>query len=128
MKKTTIALLLIVTVLTLSVLSLVGCGLFNKTSFDEAKENLSNAGYTITELTGEEYEETPDALLSVSSATLERYVHAVKGSDEIHMFLFVSVQIASDEYTFMEMDGLLGGQNNQVVYFATKQARKDSKL
>ena len=127
MKKTA-ALLLIVTVLTLSVLSLAGCGLFNNTSFDEAKENLKNAGYTVTELTGEEYVETPDALPSVSSATLERYVYAVKGSEEIHIFLFTSVDTASNEYTFMQMNGLLSGQNNQVVYFATKQARKDSKL
>lgn len=127
MKKTAV-LLLIVTVLTLSVLSFAGCGLFNNTSFDEAKENLKNAGYTVTELTGEEYVETPEALPSVSSATLERYVHAVKDSDEIHIFLFRTVQIASDEYTFMHMEGLLGGQNNQVVYFATKQARTDSKL
>jgi len=127
MKKTAV-LLLIVTVLTLSVLSLAGCGLFSNTSFDEAKENLKNAGYTVTELTGEEYVETPDALPSVSSATLERYVYAVKDSEEIHIFLFTSVDTASNEYTFMQMNGLLGGQNNQVVYFATKQARKDSKL
>ena len=127
MKKTAV-LLLIVTVLTLSVLSLAGCGLFSNTSFDEAKENLKNAGYTVTELTGEEYVETPDALPSVSSATLERYVYAVKDSEEIHIFLFTSVDTASNEYTFMQMNGLLGGQNNQVVYFATKPERKDSKL
>ena len=127
MKKTTVALLL-VAVLTFSVLSFAGCGLFKDTSFDEAKENLKNAGYTITELTGEEYVETPDALPSVSASTLERYVHAVKGSDEIHMFLFISVDVASSEETFMHMNDLLSGQNNQVVYFATAQARKDSKL
>ena len=67
-------------------------------------------------------------LPSVSSSTLERYVHAVKGSDEIHMFLFTTVDVASNEAEFMDMNGLLSGQNNQVVYFATKQARKDSKL
>ena len=127
MKKTAV-LLLIVTVLTLSVLSFTGCGLFNNTSFDQAKENLKNAGYTIIEMTGKEYEETPDALPSVTSVNLERYVHAVKGSDEIHIFLFTSIDAASSEYTFMHMDDLLGGQNNQVVYFATKQARTDSKL
>ena len=126
--KRTAALLLVVTILTLSVLSLTGCGLFKITSFDEAKANLENAGYTVTELTGEEYVETPDALLSVSSATLERYLYAVKGSDEIHVFLFSTINTASNEATFMHMDGLLSGQNNQIVYFATKQARTDSQL
>ncbi|MBR1747601.1 MAG: hypothetical protein IJ735_05250 [Clostridia bacterium] len=126
MKKSE-SLLLAITVLTV-ILSFAGCSLFNNTSFDEAKENLKNAGYTVTELTGEEYVETPDALPSVSSATLERYVYAVKNSEEIHIFLFTSIDTASNEYTFMHMEGLLGGQNNQVVYFATKQARTDSKL
>lgn len=126
--KKTIVLLLIVTVMTFAVLSFVGCGLFNKTGFDDAKSNLEKAGYTVTVLTGEEYVELPDALPSVSSSTLERYAHAVKGDDEIHIFLFTSVDTASNESEFMNMDNLLQGQNNEIVYFATKQARKDSKL
>ena len=125
MKKTIIA-LLVVTVLT--AVSLAGCSLFNNTSFDDAKKNLDAAGYAITELTGEEYVNTPDAQPSVSSANLERYVHAVKGDDEIHIFLFTSINAASNEYTFMQTDGLLGGQVNQVVYYGTKQARKDAKF
>lgn len=126
MKKITIA-LLVITIFA-SVLSFAGCGLFKDTDYDEAKENLKNAGYTITELTGEEYVKTPDALTTVSSSTLERYLYAVKGDEQIHIFLFKTIDIATNEEKFMNMNGLLSGQNNEIVYFATKQARKDSQL
>jgi len=127
MKKTSVILLAVI-ILTLSVLSFAGCELLSFTSFDEAKANLESAGYTVTELTGEEYVELPDALPSVSSATLERYIYAVKGDDEIHIFLFPTIDIASNESTFMIMSGLFSGQSNEVVYFATRQARADAKF
>ena len=84
--------------------------------------------YTVTEMTGEEYIEMPDALPSASSADMERCIRAIKGSDESQIFLFAAIEIASTEKEFVSMKWRLSGQNNEIVYFATKQAGKDSKL
>lgn len=128
MKKTGSFLLAALMLLSLFAVSLSGCGLFNSVTPDEAKANLEAAGYTVTVLSGEEYTELDNPYF-LTAAELETYLYAVKGSDEIHMFFFSSIDLASRNYDFMTAPGkLLGGQVNELVYFATKQARKDAKL
>ena len=128
MKKIRIA-LVVVMILTIAAATLVGCGLFKDISFDDAKTNLENAGYTVVVMTGEEYVETEDAYPTILSTELVKCLHAVKGNEEIRIFVFNSVDHASDNYSFMSDNKLTTtGQSNEVVYLATKQAKKDAQI
>ena len=127
MKKTG-SFILVAVMLVLFVVSLTGCGLFKSIDLNEVKENLENAGYTVTVMTGAEYEATDNAAPAVSSVDLNTYLYAVKGTDEIHLFFFVSVDAASANADFIYINSATRGQNNDVVYFASKQAKKDAKI
>ena len=114
-------------VLTLSLLCFSGCFLFKSISIDEVKANLENAGYEVTVMSGEDYiesEENPYPTLI--SSELKEYLYAVKGEDEIHLYFFYTTDDASENYDFMNNSKLKSGQINDVVYFATKQAKKDA--
>ena len=124
--KKTVVFLLIVTILTLSVISFAGCGLFKGIQLDEVKTNLENAGYTVTVMTGDEYVETEDAVPAIGSSELDNYLYAVKGEDEIHIFFFYTIDIASFNSDFIHIKSLLGGQINEVIYRGTRQAIKDA--
>lgn len=129
MKKTVSFLLTVASLLTLTVVSFTGCGLMKEITVDEAKSNLEDAGYTVTVMSGEEYVESDKNEYMLMEVDLLDYLYAVKGSDEIHMYFFVSIDAATHNYEFMSAPkNLLGGQSNTVVYFATKQARKDAKV
>ena len=128
MKKTKILILLVAVFMAISVVSLMGCGLFKEIKLSEVQANLKNAGYEVNVMTGEEYVQTEDADPFVTSGELETYLYAVKGNDLIHMFFYYTVDDASWDHDAMIYPGLLSGQSNRVVYFATKQARKDAKL
>ena len=127
--KKTITLLLTAAFLLTVVASFSGCKLFKSMTLDEAKDNLDGAGYTVTVMTGQEYVDSDENTFGLMAAELENYLYASKGSDEIHLFFFVDVDTASRNYNFMiAPNKLLGGQSNKVVYFATRQARKDAKV
>ena len=107
---------------------LSGCNLKGLT-VEEAKTNLEAAGYTVTVREGEEFIESGDCEFdTIFSSELEHYLYAEKGEDKIYMYFFININTASNNYTFMTMDGLRSGQNNKTVYFGTKQAVKDSKI
>jgi len=127
--KKTVSLLLVVAVLsTVVAMCFAGCNLFKSITLDEAKANLEGAGYEVTVMTGEEFVNSDNETYTITAAELEHYLYAVKGDDVIRMYFFVSVDAASDNYDFMSDSKLLGGQSNSVVYFATKQARKDAQV
>ena len=127
--KKTITLLLTAAFLLTVVASFSGCKLFKSMTLDEAKANLEGAGYTVTVMTGQEYVDSDENTFGLTAAELENYLYASKGSDEIYLFFFVDVDTASRNYDFMiAPNKLLGGQSNKVVYFATRQARKDAKV
>ena len=129
MKKRIATLLLVVLILAVSVTGLMGCGLFNTVTFEEVESNLNAAEYTVTVMSGKDYiESDKNPYPFLNEAELESYLYAVKGDDEIHVYYFRSIDIAENNYSFMSNSNLLGGQNNQIVYFATKQARKDAKV
>ena len=120
------SLLFAVSFLALSVISFAGCSLFTGIDLEEVKGNLENAGYTVNVMTGDEYVETDDAVLTITSAELEKYLYAVKGEDEIHIFFFINIDTASFNSDFIYINGLLGGQHNEVIYRGTRQAIKDA--
>ena len=127
MKRIISSLIAVALLAAIAVATLTACGLFKSITFDEAKENLENAGYEVTVMSGEEFvdwEENPYPFIMAHE--LENYLHAVKDDDEIYLYFFASVDQASDNYEFMTDKKLSGGQNNKVVYFATKQAKKDA--
>ena len=124
--KKTITISLAVIVLALSLLSVTGCSLFKGINLDEVKTNLKNAGYTVTVMTGDEYVETDDAVPAIASYELEKYLYAVKGEDEIHVFFFDTIDTASFNSDFINFNGMLGGQHNEVIYRGTRQAIKDA--
>ena len=126
MKKIISVPMLVILLLSLAAISLTGCSLFQAISYDQAKSNLENAGYEVTVMTGEQYVEREDAFPSIMAFELEHYIYAVKGDDEIHIFFFISTQTAEDNAGFMHCDDLSAGQHNEVVYFATKQAKSDA--
>ena len=124
MKKTGLLLLVATLLLTVCAVSFMGCRL-SSMSLDEAKSNLKEAGYEVTVMTAQEYVEAGND----DYFGLETYLYAVKGSDKIYMYFFNTVDNASDSSTFITGgSGLYSGQNNELVYLATKQARKDAKL
>ena len=109
--------------------SFSGCSLFKNLTPEEVKANLESAGYTVTVMTGEEYADSDQNTYILLASELETYMYAVKDNDVIHLFFFIDTDTASHNYDFMiAPDGLLGGQNNSVVYFGTRQARKDAKV
>ncbi len=128
MKKTKILILLVAVLMAISVVSLMGCGLFKEIKLSEVQANLKNAGYEVNVMTGEEYVQTEDADPFVSAAELETYLYAVKGNELIHVFFFYTIDQASWANDAMIYPTLYSGQSNKVVYFATKQARKDAKV
>ena len=96
---------------------------------DEAKQNLEEAGYTVTITDGEAYLDSGECPFStIMPHELDKYLYAEKGEDKIYMYFFYSVNQADNNYGFMQMDGLRSGMNNKTVYFGTKQAVKDSKI
>ncbi len=124
MKKVISIALITVFILSLVAIGLTGCFLFKTISLDEAKTNLTNAGYEVTVMSGDRYLEKEDAISSIMAHELDNYLYAVKGEEEIHIFF--SVDYASDNIDFMRIGDLYSGQNNEVVYLATKQARTDA--
>ena len=127
MEKTTLV-IIVALLLAFAAVSLMGCGLFKEIKFEEVKANLENAGYTVTVLTGEEYVQREDAYPSIMASELEQYLYAVKGDEVLHLFVFVSVDVASRNADFINDPVLYEGQSNEVVYLATKQARSDAKI
>ena len=129
MKKTVSLFLVTVFLLSAAVFALSGCGLLKSITPDEAKQTLESAGYTVTVMSGEEYAESDENTYMLFATELDSYLYAVKDSDVIYMYFFTDTDTASRNYDFMiAPDKLLGGQNNNVIYFATKQARKDAKV
>ena len=126
MKKVISIALITVFILSLAAIGLTGCFLFKTISLDEAKTNLTNAGYEVTVMSGDRYVEKEDAISTIMAHELDNYLYAVKGEEEIHIFFFASVDYASDNIDFMRIGDLYSGQNNEVVYLATKQARTDA--
>ena len=124
--KKIISISLAVIVISLSVLFVAGCSLFTGIKLDEVKTNLENAGYTVNVMTGDEYVETDDAVLAISAAELNKFLYAVKGEDEIYIFFFTDMSTASFNSDFIYINGLLGGQHNEVIYRGTRQAIKDA--
>ncbi len=125
MKKIT-SLLLVFSFLVLFIVSVTGCDLFKSIDLDEVKANLESAGYTVTVKTGAEYVMEDNDAPTVTSSELDYYLYGVKDSDVIHLFFFVSVDAASDNADFIYINSQTSGQNNSVVYFATRQAKKDA--
>ena len=128
MKKTISLVLLVSLTLTAAVVAFAGCNLFKDIKVDEVKANLEKADYAVTVMTGEEYVQQEDADPFISSSELETYLHGVKGNEVMHLFVFKSVDTASRNSDSMTYAGLLSGQSNKVVYYATQQARSDAGL
>ena len=124
--KKIISALLIVTVLALSIISFAGCSLFTGIQLDEVKANLENAGYTVNIMTGDEYVETEDAVPAIGASELDKFLYAVKGEEEIYIFFFYTIDNASFNSDFININNLLGGQHNEVIYRGTRQAIKDA--
>ncbi len=113
--------------LLLSLFTLTSCNLKGLT-LDEAKANLEAAGYEVKIIDGATYCDSDQNEFFLFSSELENYLYAEKGDDKIHMFFFYTIDQASRNSDFIDYPDLLGGQTNQLVYCATRQARKDAKL
>lgn len=117
--------LLSVFVLLFIVFSFFGCGLFKSVSFTDAKTKLEEAGYEVKTMTGEEYVDSEENQFpTILASELENYLYAKNGEEEIYMFYFYSMGDADSNESFMQMDKLLSGRSNELIYFATKEARK----
>ena len=126
MKQRKVSAIIISIILVVCAVSMMGCDFFKSVSADEAKANLQNAGYTIAiEMSGNEFDRNK---FNLTSGELEKYIYAYKGDDKIHIYVFRSIADAENNYSFMIESNLLGGQSNEIVYFATKQARKDAQF
>ena len=129
MKKALSLFLVALFLLSAVVFSFAGCGLLKSMTPDEAKETLEGAGYTVTVMSGSEFADSDQNTFAIFASDLDSYLYAVKGNDVIYMYFFTDTDTASRNYDFMIAPGdLYGGQSNNVVYFATKQARKDAKV
>ena len=113
--------------LLVSLFTLTSCNLKGLT-LEEAKTNLEEAGYTVTIIDGATYCNSDDNEFLLLETELENYLYASKGDDKIHMFFFYTIDEASSNSSFINFPNLLGGQTNELVYYATRQARKDAKL
>ena len=118
---------LFVVVFVFIISTLFSCSLMGL-SKDDAKKNLEDAGYDVTVIDGNTYTDSDDNTYFLVSTELEYYLYAKKGEEEIYMYFFYTIDQASSYYTFMTNSKLKSGQNNNVVYFGTKQAIKDSKI
>lgn len=124
--KLTIKSLMLVIALLLFV-GLFGCRL-TSISVEEAKSNLEAAGYEVRLVEGSEWadsEENPYP--TIMSTELDKYLEAKKDDEVIYMYFFYFTDDASNNYTFMNSK-YTSGQNNNLVYFGTKQAIKDAGL
>ena len=127
MKKAVV--LLLAVALALSALSLGGCALFKDVDLNEVKTSLEEAGYKVTVMTGKEYiESDDDRYPNIMEFELDNYLYAEKENEKIELFFFTSVDNASNNYDFMFSDLPKSGQYNNVLYFATAQAKKDAKI
>ena len=124
MKKVIFKLFSIIAVLLLMI-QLESCKAISK---DDAKTNLEGAGYKVLIMTGDEYEESDENTFAITSLALEYYLYAEKDADKIYIYFFYSIDDASNNEPFINHDGLSSGQNNNVIYYGTKQAIKDAKL
>ena len=95
---------------------------------DDAKANLEGAGYKVLIMTGDEYEESDENTFTITSLELEYYLYAEKDADKIYIYFFYSIDDASNNEPFINHNGLSSGQNNNVIYYGTKQAIKDAKI
>ena len=126
MKKTISLLLIVALISVFAAFSFAGCGLFNTVTADEAVAKLTDAKYQVTVMTGAEYVESNQYEFEMISASdLQTYIYAVKGDDVIKMFFFDSLATADAMSNYINDDKLLSGQSNELIYLATKQARKD---
>ena len=114
--------LLLVTMFTLASCS------FKTPTVDESKATLEAAGYTVEVMDGAAYCESEKNTFNLTSGELDKYLYAKKGDDEIYMFYFFSSSQAEFNSSFINYPGLLSGQSNEMIYYATKQARKDANL
>ena len=126
MKKNIISVFTIVLLL-VSLFMLASCS-FNAPKVEDVKANLEAIGYTVTVKTGSEYVNSDENEFNLTEAELDSYLYAKKGDDEIYMFYFFSIDLAEANKDFMNFPKLLSGQTNELIYFATRQARKDAKL
>ena len=126
MKKKVLALVLVLVLLVGVIASLSACNMFKKIKLDEVKQNLENAGYEVTVLSGEAYCEGENPYW-LNSATLNQYLKGTKGEDIIEIFFFDSTDTASHVSDTISTDKYTG-QSSEVFYIATKQARKDAGL
>ena len=127
MKKTISTLILLLFVVVIPLCSFTACDLFKSISFTETKANLQDAGYNVIEMTGEEFVESEyNKNNNIFESELEHFIYATKGDDVIKLYFFKTINIASSNYESMHDDKLLAAQKNEVVYFATKQAKKDA--
>ena len=110
-----------------SLFVLASCS-FTTPTVEESKATLEAAGYTVTVRSGSEYTNSDDCEWPINDAELEYYLYAKKDSDEIYMFYFYTIDQAEFNKDFIHYNGLLSGQSNELIYFATKQARKDANL
>lgn len=124
MKKIPVAIVLVALIVVIAS-SFVACNLFKEIKLDEVKTNLKNAHYNVTVQTGAEYCEGENPY-NLTASTLKTYLYASKGDDVIYVFFFTSIDAASFEKDFIMINGMYDGQSNEVVYYATKQARKDA--
>lgn len=113
----------------MALFALTSCSFFGL-SCDQARTNLEEAGYNVTVIDGMDfdYESCPVYSATIIGSEIDKYLVAEKGDDVIYMWFFYFLDDASDEYTFMSHKTFKSGQNNNVVYFGTKQAIKDSKI
>ncbi len=126
MKKNIIGVFTIVLLL-VSLFTLASCS-FNAPKVEDVKANLEALGYTVTVKTGSEYVNSDENEFNLTEAELDNYLYAKKGDDEIYMFYFSTIDLAEANKDFMNFPKLLSGQTNELIYFATRQARKDAKL
>ena len=129
MKKTTSLLLAVTILLSVSVISLFGCGLLNGIKFDEVKKNLETAGYEVVVMSGTEFVESQgEDYPFIMEHELEKCLYAVKGDEKLYLFVFISIDAASRNSDTIYSSSLQQGQINEVVYLTTKQAKKDAKF
>ena len=113
--------------LLVTLFTLVSCS-FKTPTVDESKATLEAAGYTVEVKDGAAFCESEENTFNLTSGELDKYLYAKKGDDEIHMFYFFTIDQAEFNSSFMNYPDLLSGQSNEMIYFATKQARKDANL
>ncbi|MBR4800746.1 MAG: hypothetical protein IK048_03675 [Clostridia bacterium] len=131
MKKRIVVFVLVVALIAVVASCLVACNMFKEIKLDEVKANLENAGYEVIVMSGSEYCNSDKNEHNLYETDLNTYLEAHKGGDKIFIFFFTDTSTASRQKEFMfnfDADATYDGQSNEVVYYATKQARKDAGL